>query len=79
MRVAIVIKFTYNSNFYSSRSPSFEFDTVDTIVKLDCNEDEETLEDKIMKKYPNLNEVKYETIVYDTETMQEYVIVCSYI
>jgi hypothetical protein len=73
MRVAFLIKLI---TFGYTETVSYE--TIDTFIELD--EENESLETKIMKKYPTLN-VKncYDCIVFDQITKEKYLIVSNVI
>ena len=62
----------------SNYTEKITYETIDTFIEL--NNETESLEIKIMKKYPTLNLIKHcnDNIVYDEYTNEKYLIV-SYI
>ena len=81
MRIAFLIKIVY----YAPAQPSpahteiFSYETIDKFIKL--NDENESLEKKIMKKYPTLNYIKHcdDNIVFDQFTKEKYLIVSNII
>jgi len=70
MRIAFLIKIT--NDFYTEK---ISYEKIDTFIEL--NDENESLEIKIMKKYPTLNNINncYDYIVFDQFTKEKYLIV----
>jgi len=74
MRIAFLIKIIYC--FYTEKN---SYEKIDTFIEL--NDENESLEIKIMKKYPTLNNIDncYDCIVFDKFTKEKYLIVSDII
>jgi hypothetical protein len=74
MKMAVLIKIE-TIEYYNYTT----YETVDKFIKLDS--DDETVEEKIMNKYPQLGNIEhcYNKIVYDSITKINYLIVSFYL
>ena len=75
MHIAIIIQII--CNLYDNSK--ITYNTIDTFTRL--NDDEETLETKIMKKYPTFENIPHcdDCVVYDIYTGHKYLITNIYI
>jgi hypothetical protein len=76
MRIAFLIKI-----IHSCYSENISYEKIDTFIELNDIDENESLEIKIMKKYPTLQYINHcnDNIVFDQFTKESYIIVSDII